>query len=222
MEKKLFRNEHDKVVAGVSSGLADYMEVDVTIVKLLFILSTIFLAGGGLLVYIIMWIILPVKNDPVAKFSKFNDYFNQTAQGSTTFNSSNAFNNPQNAGQHTKWNTENVDFSMQQPDFSKFKNKNSTSKTVVGLILLVLGAYFLLRSLDIIPQWFSLFKIYKLWPLAIIAVGVSLIFKNRRKTEWDTFKKDTQEAEKNNAQAPVENATIVVEPAIDNNDKPNI
>jgi len=42
MEKRLFRNEHDKVVAGVSSGIAEYMEVDVTIIRLLFVLSTIF------------------------------------------------------------------------------------------------------------------------------------------------------------------------------------
>lgn len=34
MEKKLFRNEHVKMIAGVASGLADYMQVEVTIVRL--------------------------------------------------------------------------------------------------------------------------------------------------------------------------------------------
>ena len=63
MEKRLLRNEHDKVVAGVASGLADYMQIDITIVRLLFVLSTIFLAGTGLLVYIIMWIVMPQNPD---------------------------------------------------------------------------------------------------------------------------------------------------------------
>jgi len=54
MEKKLYRNEHDKAVAGVASGLADYMQIDVTIVRLLFVLTTIFLAGSGILAYIFM------------------------------------------------------------------------------------------------------------------------------------------------------------------------
>jgi phage shock protein C len=75
MENRLLRNEHDKVIAGVSSGLAAYMQVDVTIIRLLFVLSTIFLVGTGVLVYLVMWIVVPVNNDPAAKFSKFNDYF---------------------------------------------------------------------------------------------------------------------------------------------------
>ena len=69
MDKRLFRNEHEKVIAGVSSGVAEYMEVDVTIIRLLFVLSTIFLVGTGILVYIIMWIVVPVNNDPTKRFS---------------------------------------------------------------------------------------------------------------------------------------------------------
>jgi phage shock protein C len=106
MEKKLYRNEHDKVVAGVSSGLAAYMQVDVTIIRILFVLSTIFLVGAGLLIYIIMWIIVPVNNDPNAKFSQFNEFFKQQ-NPNDIFNGPNAFSNPQNSGSQTKWNTEN-------------------------------------------------------------------------------------------------------------------
>ncbi len=42
MDKRLFRNEHEKVVAGVSSGIAEYMEVDVTIIRLLFVFLPFF------------------------------------------------------------------------------------------------------------------------------------------------------------------------------------
>ena len=196
MEKKLYRNEHDKAVAGVASGLTDYMQIDVTIVRLLFVLTTIFLAGSGILAYIVLWIVAPVNNDPAVKYQKFKDYYQQNPMGGSVFNSPEAFGNPAQQTEQTKWNTPNAD------SFSKFEPKpvktNDTGKTVVGLILLVLGVYFLLRQLDVVPYWFNIFKIYKLWPLAIVALGVSLIFKNQRKNEWETFKKNTEEAQRKN------------------------
>lgn len=211
MEKRLYRNEHNKAIAGVASGIADYMQVDITIVRLLFVLATIFLAGTGLLVYIIMWIIVPVNHDPVAKFNKFNDYFQKNQPGNP-FNSPNAFGDSTETAEQTKWNTPNAG-----PDFTtssnpnQFKKKDDTSRTIGGLILLIVGFYFLLRQFDILPEWFNIFRIYKLWPLAIVAVGISLIFRNQRKTEWDNFKKTTAEAQKASEEKPVEDATIIVE-----------
>lgn len=194
MEKKLYRNEHDKAIAGVASGLADYMQIDVTIVRLLFVLTTIFLAGSGILAYIVLWIVAPVNNDPSVKFQKFKNYYQQNPQGGSIFNSPEAFANPTQQAEQTKWNTQNSD------SFSKFDvppvKTNDTGKTVVGLILLVLGVYFLMKQLDLVPYWFNIFKIYKLWPLAIVALGVSLIFKNQRKNEWENFKKTTEETQR--------------------------
>lgn len=214
MEKKLYRNEHDKVIAGISSGLADYMQIDITIVRILFVLSSIFLAGTGVLVYIVMWIIVPVNNDITVRYKKFDDYYKRN-QGTSMFNTPNAFNNPYNSGEQTKWNTENVDpnKTSTNPDFSKLNKSNDSGRTIVGLVLLILGIYFLLRQLDFIPHWLNIFKIYKLWPLAIVAIGISLIFKNQNKNEWDTFKKTTEEeAQKTEEpQTSVQNASIVDE-----------
>lgn len=215
MEKRLYRNDHNKVIAGVSSGLADYMQVDITIIRLLFVLSTIFLAGTGLLVYIIMWIVVPVNNDPVARYNKFNDFYQQN-QGNNMFNSPNAFNNPANAGEQTKWNTPNAgpEFNtpFEQSNFKQFSKGNDTGRTIGGLILLILGIYFLLKQMGFMPEWFNIFKIYKLWPLAIVAVGISLIFRNQRRTEWDNFKKTTEEAQRNTtAEAKPPVADVVVE-----------
>lgn len=206
MEKRLHRNEHDKVVAGVASGLAEYMQVDVVIVRLLFVLSTLFLAGIGLVAYIILWVVAPINNDPLAKMKKFNEEFQKH---NATFNG--PFNNAQNTTE-TKWNTPNVDFN----NFSEMKNPvgqpktNDTGRTIGGLILLVLGFYFLLKQLDFLPEWINIFKIYKLWPLALVAVGISLIFRNQRKSEWDDFKKSTEEAQKT-AEQPVQEKVIISE-----------
>lgn len=211
MEKRLYRNEHDKVVAGVASGVADYMQVDITIVRLLFVLSTFFLAGGGLLVYIVIWIVAPINNDLTAKYSQFNDYFKKNPQDNSMFNSPNSFSNPANSDSQTKWNTQNAGAGFESVNNpAQFKSGSDTGRTIGGLILLVLGIYFLLRQFDFIPHWFNIFKIYKLWPLAIIAVGITLIFKNQRKTEWDDFKKTTEDAQKAAAEK-VEEPVVIVE-----------
>lgn len=57
--KKLARNTHNKQVAGVCSGLADYLGIDVTLVRLLVAIGTLFSCGTGLLGYAIAWIIMP-------------------------------------------------------------------------------------------------------------------------------------------------------------------
>lgn len=206
MEKKLYRNEHDKIISGVSSGLAEYLGYDVLLIRILFVASAVFTLGATLLVYVILWIVVPVNNDPLARFSKFNEFFQNQGPASHNqmFNSPNAFNNPSNSGESTKWNTENAgpNFSMpNNPNFNAFPKNNDTGRTVAGLVILLLGVYFLLKQFIFIPVWFSIFK---LWPLAIVAIGISLIFKNKRRNEWEQFKKETEQAQKTADEKPVE------------------
>lgn len=59
MEKRLYRSRTDKMVFGVCAGVAEYFDVDPTIVRL--ITAAICLTGGGLLVYIVAGIIMPIN-----------------------------------------------------------------------------------------------------------------------------------------------------------------
>ena len=58
MKKQLMRSGHDKKIAGVCAGLADYFDIDPTLVRALWILFTL-LGGSGVLAYIILWVIMP-------------------------------------------------------------------------------------------------------------------------------------------------------------------
>jgi phage shock protein C len=58
MEKKLTRDIQDKMVAGVAAGLAKYFQLEVTWVRIAFVLAAFF-GGGGLWIYIILWIAVP-------------------------------------------------------------------------------------------------------------------------------------------------------------------
>jgi len=56
--KKLYRNENDKVIGGVCSGLADYFGIDVAVIRIVFVILAISF-GFGILPYIILWIAVP-------------------------------------------------------------------------------------------------------------------------------------------------------------------
>jgi len=61
--KRLYRaSEKDSMVGGVCAGIADYFVVDPTIVRLLWVLLTVFSAGLGILAYLVLWIIMPRKS----------------------------------------------------------------------------------------------------------------------------------------------------------------
>lgn len=133
MEKQrsgLYRSTNQRVIGGVASGIADHLNTDPTIVRIVFVVVALF-GGGGLLIYLILWIALP--------------------SGETHF--FNPLNNPNmekdNANQEQK---DSFDFNKQPWD----KNKNN-GNLIAGLILITLGLIFLadrfLPRIDIGDLW---------------------------------------------------------------------
>lgn len=57
--RKLYRNVGQSMVGGVCAGLADYLRSDVTVVRILAVIAAIVTAGTGLLVYLVMWLLVP-------------------------------------------------------------------------------------------------------------------------------------------------------------------
>lgn len=58
--KRLYRKPNEQMIAGVCAGLADYLGLDITIVRLLFILL-FFFGSNGILIYVIFWILMPIQ-----------------------------------------------------------------------------------------------------------------------------------------------------------------
>lgn len=59
MEKRLYRINEGKVIAGVCGGVAEYFNIDPTVVRVIW--AILGLSGGGVLAYIIAALIMPVK-----------------------------------------------------------------------------------------------------------------------------------------------------------------
>ncbi|MEO8795230.1 MAG: PspC domain-containing protein [Daejeonella sp.] len=151
MEKKLNRNEQEKMVAGVCAGLAEYFDIDVTWVRIAFVVLT--LAGfSGVLAYIVLWIAVPAK--PFDYNSYRTDYrvYEDAKTGAPDYV---AADQP-----YTK---------------EKFKSRKSgNGRMIVGLMLLLFGGFFLMDEFNIIPYWFDF---EKLWPLVFIIPGILMIAK---------------------------------------------
>lgn len=56
--KKLYRSRSNRMLGGVAAGLADYLNTDPTIIRLIFAFSFL-LWGTGILIYLVMWVIVP-------------------------------------------------------------------------------------------------------------------------------------------------------------------
>ncbi|KAA3659261.1 MAG: PspC domain-containing protein [Chloroflexi bacterium] len=57
-EKKLTRPMDNRMVAGVCAGLANYFNIDPTIVRLLFVILGL-VGGSAVLIYLVLWIVMP-------------------------------------------------------------------------------------------------------------------------------------------------------------------
>jgi phage shock protein PspC (stress-responsive transcriptional regulator) len=64
--KRLYRSRKERILGGVCGGLGGHIDVDPTVIRLVWAVLTFFSLGTGLIVYIIAWILIPEESgDPV-------------------------------------------------------------------------------------------------------------------------------------------------------------
>jgi phage shock protein PspC (stress-responsive transcriptional regulator) len=148
MVKKLYRSVSDKMVAGVCGGLAEYFEIDSTLVRILFLALLIF-GGGGLLIYLIMWIVVPKK-----------PFFlnNQKTEYAESFNSTEV----------------NPDSEQSELPIEVERPKNYDKNKVIGIIVIIIGVLLLLDNFDFAFGFSKLWPIL----LIIFGASLILRFKS--------------------------------------------
>jgi len=72
MERKLYRSRNDSRIAGVCGGLGEYLDIDPTLVRLVFVLLAL-TGGHGVLLYIILWLIVPYPAPTFAPIAPRSD-----------------------------------------------------------------------------------------------------------------------------------------------------
>jgi len=117
---RLYRSEDDKMIAGVAGGLGEYLNIDSSIIRILFVIITL-LGGSGILLYLILWVIIPTK-------SKQEIGANE---------------NIKNNVQEMKEKAQSLASEM------KNTSKKHESRTWLAIIAIVIGVVFLLENLGI-------------------------------------------------------------------------
>jgi phage shock protein C len=222
MNKKLYRDEYHKVIGGVCAGLAEYFDMDPTIVRLLFAFA-FFVAGVGLIPYIILWIVLPKKgylytdfNNPTVDYrvppqTGDNQAGTPPPTSGGTFSNSAYTNTPFENAPFTNRPFENRPFTntpFPNDPIKTMPPKKSHAGIIFGVVLIVLGGIILIDNYDLIPD----FDFERLWPVVLVVIGLSLIISGQAKNGWQ--KPAYQPAEQPN-DAPKDNppaaedATIV-------------
>lgn len=147
------------MLGGVSQGLSEYFKIDVTLIRVLFVLL-FFTPVPAVIAYFILWVVLPVKYDygfagvgDPQMFDSTNDIYSQTG-------------------------------GISPSNFTFMSNHKQKNSLVGGAVLIILGVFFSFKEyFDI-----DLFdKFWKLWPLFFIGLGIWLIVKDRKDDNFTNF-----------------------------------
>lgn len=145
---KLYRDSSNAVLAGIASGIADYFEIDATIIRILFVLLFVF-GGSGLIIYLILWIIIPKQKDN-----------NKTTEEIVK-------NNTNEIKEKAKSMAEEIRSSVREHES---EIKDCKGKQWLGLVILGLGVMFLLRNM-------GLLRLGDFGPMILIVLGLMILFK---------------------------------------------
>jgi len=188
MEKKLYRDEFRKKIGGVCAGLAKYFTIDVTLMRLFFVLACIF-HGTSVPVYIILWIVLPKKpylyTDPTVDYKVPP----QGAEGTIPPGGSPFGGNPYQGNPFGN-NPPFPNPPQPNPPFQTQPRGTSLAAIIFGTVLITVGGWILLYNLDILPDW----DFWNLWPVIPIVAGcIMMLSGNKKKPEeaWQAPKEDT-------------------------------
>lgn len=156
--KRLYKSRKNKMIDGVCGGIAEYFDVDPVLVRLAFVLF-FFVGGSAIVAYIVGMIIIPRR--PLE------------AAGAGASTSATA--EPKDTGQTSS------------PTPQSKNHAASTGALVIGVILIVFGAFFLMGNFHFFRSAYHWFW-HHFWdfllPAVLIITGIALIFKSsEKKTE---------------------------------------
>lgn len=152
-ERRLYRSKTDSTIGGVCGGLGKYFSIDPTLIRLVFVLLAVF-GGGGVLIYLILWIVIPLEGRAVvAPDQTIRDNAQDLADRARDFGTGleSGFNDPAHptARNSGRW---------------------------LGLILVLLGGLFLVQNL-------FHFNLGQFWPVILIFIGILMLVPALRKPQ---------------------------------------
>ncbi len=170
MAKKLYRSRDDRMIAGVCGGLADYFNVDSSLVRLAVLFIFLF-QGVGLIAYIIAWLVMseePVKNE----YRMPDDYYIEDGEHQKNRKQQEE-NERANKEENKDYNNQEAEKESEKKYYQQYQDQNSESgsnrRKLFAIIMILVGSIFL------VDIWIPELYWEKYWPLILIAAGVLML-----------------------------------------------
>jgi len=152
---RLERSTTNKVIAGVCGGIAEYLAVDATLVRVVFVVGTLVTAGLGILAYIVLLILMPLPGRPAPFVSG-----GRSGEGSATASGEGA----------------DAAVAAPAPDPAARAAETERRRMAFGYLLIALGIAFFLGNAGA----FRLVEWQLVWPLVLVAIGALLLVQRMR------------------------------------------
>lgn len=156
MSTRLERSTANRVVAGVCGGIAEYLQVDPTLVRVFFVIGTFATAGLGFLAYLVLLVLMPLPGHPTP-FVKTDAAAPSATPDPATPESTTAAPRP-----------------LTPPSDPEAAERR---RAVFGYILIALGIVFLLGN----SGAFAFVNWRLIWPLVLVGIGVLLLAQRTRR-----------------------------------------
>ncbi len=153
MNQRLYRSRSDSMIAGVCGGLAEYLRIDSVLVRLFFILLTFGGGGVAMLVYILLWIIIPLEG----------------LEGDANLQET-VLLSSQEIAERARLMGDDLR--------SIVRNPNPRAGLLIGSALVILGIAFLIQNLEL--PWLYWLDFDVIWPVLIILGGIALLTRHWR------------------------------------------
>jgi phage shock protein C len=159
MNRRLYRSRRDSILGGVAGGVAEYLDVDPSIVRVVWAVLALITGGIFLLAYLVMWIVVP-QSPSSATWSG-----PETATGASTSTAPGEGAAADAAPPWRGW----------AGDEARVRRGGSGGAVVFGLILIGAGIWFL------IDRYVPAFDRDLVWPIALVVLGVALLVVSLRR-----------------------------------------
>ena len=169
---RLYRSERERMLGGVAGGLAEYFDLDPSLVRVAWAVLIIGSGGLFLLLYIVMWFVVPeappgyVSGSPWSSSASHTDSSAAAAAPASGALAGTSGPTP-SAPMGSQLSSTAGDWAARRAE--RRRRRSGEGGILVGAVLIVIGIWFLAR--DYVP-WL---RIAELWPLALILIGLVLL-----------------------------------------------
>ncbi len=147
MNKRLYRSSKNTVIGGVCGGIAEYLNTDPTLIRLIWVISALYI-GVGVMAYIICLIVIPERKTDSFTHRKENEHTGEEIIVSAKMENS---------------DLKEEEYCQESPD------SNQNSRFLAGTLLICLGGLMLAK------KWFYWIDFSKYWPVLLIIAGLMII-----------------------------------------------